>query len=182
MAARRPAPGGGTSAAWACALAAGLAEMSAAFMPGAPGRPGSAERMNIIRERASALRAKALDLAERELETYEPVLAAMRLDRADPGRDRAMRAALSAAAEAPLAIARTAAEVAELGAEAAAGGNEHLRGDAVTGVLLAEAACRSAAKLVELNLAGAPDDARRRQTDELALRASRARDDVLAHG
>ncbi len=182
MAARRPAPGGGPSAAWACALAAALTEMAAAFTPGAPGQPGSAERMTVICERASALRAQALDLAERELESYEPVLAAMRLDRSDPARDDAIRAALSAAAEAPLAIARTAAEVARLGAETAAGGNEHLRGDAVTAVLLAEAACRSAAKLVELNLAGVPDDGRRRQAAELAAEASRARDGVLTAG
>jgi methenyltetrahydrofolate cyclohydrolase len=142
LAAKTPAPGGGTAAGWALALAAGLVEMAAGFAEAEP-----------IRARAGELRGLALELADEELHAYEPVLDAQR-----SGGDVA--AALSAAAESPLAIARTAAEVAELGAEVARTGKASLRGDALTGVLLAEAACRAAAQLAEINLAGTPDDPR----------------------
>jgi len=81
-----------------------------------------------------------------------------------------------------MAIARVAAEVAELAAEAAGGGNPYLRGDAVTGVLLAEAACRSASLLVELNLARLPLDPRLAEALELNARADVARRRALDDG
>ena len=172
MAARSPAPGGGSSSAWTCALAAALVEMAAAFAPDAvsagPGDDGPAA------ERARRLRRSALELAERELESYAPVLEALRCA---PGaqRERRLRAALSRAAEAPLEIARCAAETADLGVLVLAGGSRHLRGDAVTGVLLAEAACTAAVQLVGLNLAGDPDDPRHAEAGRLAGTAAAAR-------
>lgn len=150
LAAKTPAPGGGTAAGWALALAAGLVAMAAAFAGAEP-----------IRARASELRALALELADEELHAYEPVLEAQR-----SGGDVA--AALSAAAESPLAIARAGAELAELGAEVARTGKASLRGDALTGMLLAEAACRAAATLAEINLAGQPDDPRLAEAVALA--------------
>lgn len=170
MAARRPAPGGGASAAWTCAFAAALTEMSAAFTRGdGPGGGGTA-----VEARAQQLRRSALELAERELDSYAPVLEAMR-SQPGPGRRQSIQAALSDAAEAPLAIARRAAEVAELGLVALRNGRDQLRGDAVTGILLAEAACASAVQLVELNLSGVADDVRRTEVRRLAERAFAAR-------
>ena len=58
IAAATPAPGGGSTAAVACALAAALVEMSA-------GPP---------HERAAALRARALELADEDLSSFGPVL------------------------------------------------------------------------------------------------------------
>ena len=74
-----PAPGGGTTSACACALGAALLEMAAAI----EGR-GEGERMRLLREHA-------LELAERELGSYAPVLAARRLPADDPEQGDAHR-------------------------------------------------------------------------------------------
>ena len=75
-------------------------------------------------------------------------------------REAAVENALGRAADVPLEIARTGAEVAVLAADAAEHGNPSLRGDATAGALLAAAATRAAANLVEINLASRPADER----------------------
>jgi formiminotetrahydrofolate cyclodeaminase len=172
LAARTPAPGAGTAAAVACALAAALVEMAARFDPGG--------ELNQAGARAAELRAEALELAERELCGYAPVLQALRLPPGDGDRGQVLAAARSAASAAPLAIAGIGAEVAALGAKAAAGGSRHLTGDAVAAVLLAEGACRSAVGLVENNLAGSGEDPRLDHAAELARRAAASRASALA--
>lgn len=162
IAAATPAPGGGSTAAVACALAAALVEMSA-------GPP---------HERAAKLQARALELAEEDLSSYARVLDAERLPAEDPTRLERVRAALSAASDTPLAIAAVGCEVAELGAEVARGARVHVEGDAAAAALLAEAATRAAARLVELNLAAMPDDVRLRTAGEYAARAWAARAEV----
>ena len=147
-----PAPGGGSSAAFAAALAAALVEMAA--------RLASSDA---TADRASALRARALRLAEEELSSYAPVLEA---------RDEQERElALAAASEPPAHIAETAAEVAELGAEIAASASQAVRGDALTGVVLAEAAASAAARLVEINVRGGQVLERARQAELRAVKA-----------
>jgi len=159
IAAATPAPGGGSTAAVACALAAALVEMSA-------GPP---------HERAAALQARALELADEDLTSFAPVLEAQRLPAGDERRAERVRTALSVASETPLAVAAVGCEVAELAAEVARGGRPSLEGDAAAAALLAEAATRAAARLVELNLAGVPDDVRLRTAAEYASRAWAAR-------
>jgi formiminotetrahydrofolate cyclodeaminase len=158
LAAQTPAPGGGTSAAWATAIAAALVEMAARFTPGASA------------ERAAELRAHALELAEHELSAYAPVLEASRLPKDDPSRAERLTKALSDAADSPLEIARTATEVQSLARELAETGNKTLEGDANTAAELAQAACRAAARLVEINLQRTPDDPRLTEARQLATR------------
>jgi methenyltetrahydrofolate cyclohydrolase len=161
-----PAPGGGSTSACACALAAALLEMAAAI----EGR-GEGERMRVLREHA-------LQLAERELGSYAPVLEARRLPVDDPERATRIDEALTEASVAPLAIAEAASEVAELGAGMAAGSGRAVRGDALAGVLLAEAAATAAAALVEINLAGR-DAEEVTRAREAATRAAAARSTAL---
>jgi formiminotetrahydrofolate cyclodeaminase len=144
VAARTPAPGGGTSAAWTAALAAALVEMAATFAEDAAAGA-----------RASELRARALDLADQELHSYTPVIEAWRLPDDDPGKRERVRAALVTAADSPRVIAAVAAEVAELAKRLAATGKPSLAGDAETGATLADAACRAANRLAEINLSEA---------------------------
>jgi formiminotetrahydrofolate cyclodeaminase len=167
--ARTPAPGGGSAAALSGSLAAGLVEMAARFTAG---------REDVAGE-AAVLRSQLLSLGERELSAYEPVLEAFALDAGDPDREARMRAALSDAADSPLEIARAAAVVASLGAELALTGNANLTGDAITGALLAEAACHAAARLTEINLARVPSDPRLDEAAELTRQASAARAKAL---
>jgi methenyltetrahydrofolate cyclohydrolase len=171
VAAQTPTPGGGSSAAWVVALAAALAEMGASFTLAREEYAHGHERMAALRARAAELRVRALELAERELHAYGPVLEAMRLPKDDPARAERLASALSDAAEPPLEIARAAAEAAELAAELAASGNRSLEGDAATGAFLADAACRAAARLVEIDLAGRPDDPRLAEVTRLVKRA-----------
>jgi methenyltetrahydrofolate cyclohydrolase len=135
-------------------------------------------RMGNVRHDAKVLRKRLLELAEADADAYEPVLAAMRMPERHPLRERKLEDAQSKAAEVPLATAEAAAEVAEHAAEAARVGNAHLTGDAITGALLAEAACRAAAALVEINLVGRVD-ARQARATEAVKRAAAAREDAL---
>jgi formiminotetrahydrofolate cyclodeaminase len=136
--------------------------------------------MTEVVQRCGELRARLVELAERELHAFEPVLDAIRLPRAQPGRDARVAAALSEAAESPLDIARAAGEVAELAAELAVSGARRLVGDAVTAALLAEASCVAAGRLVEINLESVADDPRRSEVSDLAAAAAGARERALS--
>jgi methenyltetrahydrofolate cyclohydrolase len=155
-----PAPGGGTSSGVTAALAASLVEMAARIgsKHDSPGEGGAAGR-------AAELRADAIRLAEAELTSYAPVL------EAQTPADRTT--ALDAASEPPAQIAEAAADVAELGAEVASSSSPAVRGDALTGVILAEAAATAAARLVSTNITSGPVFERARTAAE---RASKARD------
>jgi formiminotetrahydrofolate cyclodeaminase len=166
-----PAPGGGTSAALALALGAALVEMSA----GLAGDAAAASR-------AGDLRARALELAERDLTSFAPVLEAARLPRDDPSRAARLEEAQLEASRTPLAIAEGAAEASELGVTVARGSSPHVRGDAVTGTLLAEASAAAAATLVEINLAQQPDAPERERARTARERASRAREEAESGG
>ncbi|MEA2323942.1 MAG: glutamate formiminotransferase / formiminotetrahydrofolate cyclodeaminase [Solirubrobacteraceae bacterium] len=179
VAAQRPAPGGGCSAAWAASMGAGLVEMAASFTLARPRYAGVHRRMLDVRKEATGLRRRLVELAESDAETYEAVVAAMRLPAQHPDRRQLLDDARSQAAETPMAITEAAADVAELAAETARSGNEHLEGDATTGALLAEGACRAAARLVEINLAQRPDDPRLARVAEAVRRAASARDGAL---
>ncbi|HET8587785.1 MAG TPA: cyclodeaminase/cyclohydrolase family protein, partial [Candidatus Limnocylindria bacterium] len=109
ISARTPAPGGGSTAATAAALAAALVEMAANFADG----------HEDAFARAGELRTRALQLAEIELHAFEPVLEALRLPRDDPERAGRVSAAQTEASKSPLEVARVGADVAELAAELA---------------------------------------------------------------
>lgn len=164
LAAATPAPGGGTAAALTCCLAAALVEMSAGFA-------GSDAEAEVVRGRAAVLRSRSLELAQEDLRSYEPVLAALSLPRGSAQREPAVAEALSSAASVPLRIAGVGAELAGLAAGATASAGRHVRGDAATAAALAEGACRAAALLVELNLSGTSDS----RLDEARSAAAQAK-------
>jgi formiminotetrahydrofolate cyclodeaminase len=172
VAARTSAPGGGSVAAivagFAASLAAQTARFSADHWEDAAGAVAQAE----------ALRARVLPLADEDARAYESFLLARRMPEQveTKVRDAAIGAALSRAAEVPLAIAEAALDVASLACELAERGNQNLRGDAATAVLLAEAAVRATANFVEINLGMREEDervARARELVEMSRRISR---------
>lgn len=148
VASDEPAPGGGACAAVTVGLAAGLCAMAARFSSATVADAAA------VAEQADLLRRRVAALAREDAEAYTRVLQAFRLPK---GQDAAARreqidAALSAAAEPPLAVAEAAVEVGALARRLETEGNPNLRGDAVTGRLLAEAGCRAAVELVAANL------------------------------
>lgn len=147
VASEEPTPGGGSTAALAVAISASLSAMVARASPDWP-EAGSAVAQ------AERLRKRVGPLAQRDAEAYEEALVTLRLpERVEPTvRDAAVGAALSRAAEVPLAISDAAADAAYLAALVADRGTPERRGDAVTAAVLAEAAARAAAGLVAVNL------------------------------
>jgi formiminotetrahydrofolate cyclodeaminase len=167
LAARTPTPGGGGAAAVTGAMAAGLVAMAARFsatrlpgtrLPGA-GLPGAGE----LADQADELRRRLAQLADEDAQAYAAVLEALRRPgeagrRQEPQRQETQRReaqrreALLGAAVVPLEIAEIGARVASMAARLAEAGNPNLRGDAVTGAVLAAASARSAACLVDINV------------------------------
>jgi methenyltetrahydrofolate cyclohydrolase len=129
---------------------------------------------------AETLRHRAAPLADEDAVAYENVLTAMRMPQElEPEvRNMLIGETLSRAADVPLQIAECAASVSELAAEIAVCGNPNLRGDASAAAILASAAARVAANLVEINLATVEGDERVerarttvRSADQAAARA-----------
>jgi len=148
VASESAAPGGGAAAAVTVALAAGLSAMAARLSVSQ--LDGSAQLL----DQAERLRQRATELAQEDMMAFEAVHAAYALpkDRDPEQRRLRIRAALAGATDVPLEIAEVAAQVAELAGHLATVGNPNLKGDAVTGALLALAGARSALALVEINV------------------------------
>jgi formiminotetrahydrofolate cyclodeaminase len=177
LSATTPDPGGGSVAALAVTLAAGLCVMTAGL---SARQLPAAER---LAEQARQLRDRAAPLAQADAEAYRTVLAALRArgSAAAGGPCQAPPAlappdladALSQASAVPMEVAEIGAEVAALAAAVAAGGNPSVRGDAITATLLAAAGAGAAAALVRINLAGTDGDGRPARADRLAAEAER---------
>jgi methenyltetrahydrofolate cyclohydrolase len=171
LGARNPSPAGGAAAAVVGAMAASLVTM--------------AGRLSDDWDEAGGVVAQALSLgdrlgslAETDAEVYIETL--ITLDHRDEipadRRDRVLAEALARAAQAPLAIAEAAADVAVLAADAAERVDPRLRADAEVAAALASAASQAAARLVEVNLSVTSEDARvvqARTAAEAAVRAMR---------
>jgi formiminotetrahydrofolate cyclodeaminase len=164
-----PGPAGGSAAALATMMSAGLVRLVARVSDGWPDAPGVAAQ-------ASALGDRALALADDDHRVYAHAMAEL----ASPSRDATLGAALRRAAEVPLQIAETAADVAILAALAAQEGSETVRGDAWAAAALAEAATVSASRLVHVNLATRPDDDLCARADDASRAAASARDVALS--
>ena len=157
-----PAPGGGSAAAIAVALAAGLAGMAARLST------GQLSDAPELADQADASRHGVAPLARADAESYGRVLDAYR--ESDPETRMArVRDALSGAADVPLAVAEAGSEVVAIASRLAEEGNPNLEGDALAAVLLAGAGVRAAVALVRINLSTANvDDDRPKRAKGLA--------------
>ena len=174
LATEEPAPGAGSVAALAVAMAAGLCSKAARASPDWPEAPSAVAQ-------AESLRRRTAPLAQSDAEAYEEALAALHLpDHLEVEvRDMALGQVLARAAEIPLVIAEAGADVAALAALIADRGTPERRGEAVAAALLAEAGTHSAAYLVATNLVVAPDDARVVKARAVAKLASASARDAL---
>jgi formiminotetrahydrofolate cyclodeaminase len=162
-------PAGGSAAALATTMASGLVRLVARVSHDWEDAPG-------IAAQAAALGERSLVLAEDDHLAYAHAVEQLRA----PDRDAALGRALRRAAEVPLQISETAADVAYLAALAAREGAEQVRGDAWAAATLAEAASAAAARLVHVNLGTRPDDELCTRADAAAEAAASARDVALS--
>ena len=165
LAAPAPGPAGASAAALAAAMAASLVEMVAR---------GTAEwdEAGRVADRAGELRARLVELAEEDTDAVARVLELFRGPKPAPADDLAL--GLVAASRPPLEIAGAAAEVASLARAAADEGKRVMRADATVAALLASAATRSAATVVETNLSAIPGGGAANERAELSERAADA--------
>lgn len=174
LAAAAPAPGGGSAAALAGAVAAGLVAMVCRLTIGRKAYAAAAPRAREILDRAEALRGDLRRLVDRDAVSYDGVMAAYKIPKDDAARTGAIDAALVAAAEVPLETAQAAATVLELAGEIEAIGNKNARSDAKVAALLAHAAARGALENVRVNLEGLTDARRgaaiRREFEDVVRR------------
>jgi formiminotetrahydrofolate cyclodeaminase len=162
-------PAGGSAAAIATSMAAGLVRLVARVSHDWEEAPG-------IAAQAAALGDRALVLADDDHRAYADALEQLHA----PHHDATLGRALHRAAEVPAQIAETAADVATLAALAARDGADAVRPDAWAAATLAEAASTAAARLVHVNLATRPDDALSARADLAAQSAAAARKVALA--
>lgn len=181
-----PAPGGGSVAAYAGALAAGLAAMVANLSHPKRGFETKQAALERIAVRGQEIKDRLLAAVDADTAAFDDFLAAMRMpketDAERAARDAAMIVATIATIEIPLGTLEACPEIVELCLEIGAIGLQASLSDAGTGAAMARAAASGAYQNVCINLPGLADrqaaatlraraDAAWERTKELAARA-----------
>ncbi len=181
-----PAPGGGSVAAYAGALAAGLAAMVANLSHPKRGFEARQPALERVAVRGQELKGHLLAAVDADTAAFDQFLAAMRMPKESPeeraARDAAMIIATVATIEIPLGTLEACPEIVELCLEIGAIGLQASLSDAGTGAAMARAAASGAYQNVCINLPGLADreaaaalrgraDAAWTRTKELAARA-----------
>jgi len=163
LASNAPAPGGGSVAALSGALGAALVSMVCNLTLGKKGYEDVQGDIDDLLSQSEALRQRLTDLLEEDVKAYTGYSMAAKMprgtDEEKSERSKAMLAALKVATDVPLGIAEAAVEVMDLCMPAAEKGNKWAVSDAGVAVLMAEAALRSAALNVLINLGTLKDEA-----------------------
>jgi formiminotetrahydrofolate cyclodeaminase len=171
LAAPREVPGAGSALAAALAAAAAILQMAARLSP------DSWPEANGVAAQAESLCERAARLVDEDAEAYRQALearaAANEAERPEQ-RDWALGQVTAAAAEPPLALARLAADVAELCSSAGIRVELRVHADVAAAAALAAAVARGARELVAVNLTALPGDPRVEEADRLADAASAA--------
>jgi len=154
-------PGGGSGAAIMGALGAALVSMVCNLTIGKKNYAEVEGEMREVLAGAEALRARLADMVAEDIAAFNGLMAAYGLpkqtDDEKAARGAAIQHALRAATEAPLACARACADVIKLSMRAAEVGNRNVISDAGVGALAAQAALRSAALNVDINVPSLQD-------------------------
>jgi len=175
LSADSPAPGGGSVAAYAGAMAAGLAAMVANLSHAKLGFEDRHEPLERIALRAQALKERLLAAVDADTAAFDRFLEAMRMPQGSDEERAARRAAMIETTigtiEVPMTTLEACPETIELCLEVAAIGMKASLSDAGTGAEMARAAAAGAYQNVCINLPGLDDDAARA---ELLARADAA--------
>jgi formiminotetrahydrofolate cyclodeaminase len=163
LASNAPAPGGGSVAALSGALGAALISMVCNLTLGKKGYEGVQGDIEGLLAQSEALRKELSDLLEADVAAYTAYSQTAKMprdtDEQKAARTEAMQAALKNATMVPMRIAEAAVKAIDLCMPAAEKGNKWAVSDAGVAVLMAEAALRSAALNVLINLGTIKDEA-----------------------
>ena len=168
LAAPREVPGAGSALAAALATAAAVVQMAARLSPASWSDAAG------VAAQAEALRERATRLVDEDAEAYRLALEARAAgdEKARPEqRDWKLGQITAAAAEPPLALARLAADLAELCAAAGARVEPRVHADVAAAAALAAAVARGARELVATNLTALAGDTRVEEADRLVAAA-----------
>ncbi|HOB51289.1 MAG TPA: glutamate formimidoyltransferase [Acidobacteriota bacterium] len=176
-----PAPGGGSVASLAGALAAALAAMVSNLTAGKKGYEEQRDRMLRVGVEGQRLKDEFLYDIDRDTEAFNEVMAAIKLpkktDAEKAARDAAMEAANKGATLVPLGVLRRAVPALELAREMARHGNRNSISDAGVGGLMGLSAAEGAYYNVMINLkgidGGAFRDATSREARDLLAQAEK---------
>lgn len=163
LASNSPAPGGGSVAALCGSLGAALVSMVANLTVGKEKYKDNWAVMEGVIAKSEALRVEFVDLMNKDTDSFNVFMAAMKLprdtDEQKAARKRAMQEASKLATEIPLKTLEVCAEASEIAFTAAKFGNTNAGSDAGSAALIAEAAGKAASYNVRINLPGIADEA-----------------------
>jgi formiminotetrahydrofolate cyclodeaminase len=161
LASQAPVPGGGSGAALAGALGAALASMVCNLTVGKPKYADVQDDIQHLLAQTEALRARLTSLIEDDIAVYYKLSSGYKMpkdtDEQKAARTAAIQNTLRDATRVPMQIAEACVEVLQLCTPIAKKGNVGAVSDAGVAALLAEAALRSAALNVLINLAAIKD-------------------------
>jgi glutamate formiminotransferase/formiminotetrahydrofolate cyclodeaminase len=163
LAAPTATPGGGSAAAAAGAMAAGLAGMVALMSRGKKAYLQFTEPLNAALARLATLREELKSAIDAEAESYNVVMKAYKAAKESTDGARLINSALQQATSVPLGVAEKSAEVARIVSALIPVTNPNMSSDLTTATALARAALTGALANVEINLGSlkpaTPDDA-----------------------
>ncbi len=156
-----PTPGGGSAAAHAGAMGAGLVAMVARLSIGKKKYADVEDEMKAVLNEAESLRAKLTDAVDEDATSFDAIMQAFKLpkgtDEEKAARSQAIQDATLYAAQVPLQTATDAVHVMELALKVASVGNSNAITDGASGAAMARAALTSAGYNVRINLSSLKD-------------------------
>lgn len=163
LASSAPTPGGGSGAAIMGAMGAALVSMVCNLTVGKKGYEEVEDHLKDVLKQAEALRDRLTDMIRADVEVFDRLMASYRLpketDEEKAVRSEEIQASLKEATDVPLNCARACAEAIELCRDAAEKGNLNVISDAGVAVVAADAAMKSAALNVYINVGSIKDKA-----------------------
>lgn len=178
-----PAPGGGSSAALAGSIAAGLVGMVCRLSVDKQGVAATPAELTAAMKESDTLRRRLLQLVDEDTAAFDRVMDAIRLPKATDAEKAARRQALAAAtlfaAEVPRETLQACRRVLDVAASLAGRANPAAASDLGAAVELARAGAEGALLNVAINIASLPageevDELRRVADEEIALARGRA--------
>lgn len=171
VAAKSPTPGGGAVASITAALAASLAQMVVNYSIGKKTLIAHAQLHQQALQTLQQYGSKAMELAQDDAKAYSRLNELLKLDKANTRRREELPSAVSAAIDAPRAVLQIALEMLKLLQSLTTATNPMLKSDLAIAAILAEAAVRSAAWNIHINLPLLDDAAAREELSALLAKS-----------